>query len=64
VRSAEDVEIEVLKKDSEDQERRIEKLEARLGVIETAIAWLIGAAVGVGALAGAIKSGILKALAS
>lgn len=64
MRSAEEVEIAVLKKDSEEQHRRIEKLETRLGVIETAIAWLIGAAVGVGALAGAIKSGILKALAA
>lgn len=64
MRSAEEVEIAGLKKDSEEQERRIEKLEARLGIIETAIAWLIGVSVGVGALAGAIKSGILKALAS
>lgn len=64
MRSAEEVEIAAIHKDNDALERRIEKLETRLGIIETAIAWLIGAAVGIGALAGAIKSGILKALAS
>lgn len=64
MRSVEEVEIAVLKKDNEEQDRRIEKLETRVGVMETAMAWLIGAAVGVAGLAGAIKSGILKALAS
>lgn len=64
MRSAEEVEIAVLKKDGEEHERRIERVEARLGALETAMAWLIGAAVGVAGLAGAIKSGILKALAS
>jgi hypothetical protein len=62
MKSAEDVEIEGLKKTHEHMDGRLEKLEGRVGAIETAIAWVIGAAVGIAGLAAALKSGILKFL--
>lgn len=62
MRSAEDVEIEGLKKADSHLDERIDRIERRVGVIETAIAWLIGASVGVAGLAAAMKSGILKFL--
>jgi hypothetical protein len=64
MKSAGDVEIEGLKKADDHMEGRLAKLESRVSMIETAIAWVIGAAVGIAGLASAIKSGILKAMAS
>jgi hypothetical protein len=64
MKSAGDVEIESLKKADDHMEARLAKLESRVGMIETAIAWVIGAAVGIAGLASAIKTGILKAMVS
>lgn len=63
MRSAEDVEIEVLKKADEHTDARVTKLETRVGVIEAGVTWVVGAGVGMAALAALIKSGVLKMLA-
>lgn len=62
MKSAEDVEIEALKRANERIEGRQDRLDARMSLVETGIAWVVGGAAGMAALVALIKSGVLKML--
>lgn len=59
-KTATEVRLEALEDDRREDRADIRALERRIGFLERAIWWAIGAGTGIGALATSMVSGVLK----